>query len=159
MTEKPFAFRQRPRRAGTGFDWRRVFARLRFAHPEPALREIADHLHAVANGDCRADPEVLALLAQMLDPDEIRPAARVKLDLRRLQRKAPPVVPNYELRLFLEDRIDGRGEPVEAVVAAAAARFGASRSQCLRQLKVVRHYRKSMAELDEMLAKIPPQKS
>jgi hypothetical protein len=139
------------------FDWRRAFSRLRFAHPEAALREIAAHLHHAAYfGDGRTDKEVLALLAQMIDPDEPKPAAGVKLELRRLKRKAPPVEPNYELRRFLEHRIDVLRDDVEAAVAEASAKFGASRSQCFRHLAVIRKYRKDMADWEQFLAKVGP---
>ncbi len=137
------------------FDWRRAFARLRFAHPEAALREIAAHLyHAAYHGDGRTDPNVLALLAEMIDPDEATPATGVKFVLRR--RKRPPVEPNYELRRFLEHRIDVLGEPAESVVAEAVAKFGTSRSRCFRDLDVMREYRKSVEDLERVLAKLRP---
>ena len=61
----------------SGFDWRRLFARLRTAHPEAALREIAAELHHAATyGGGRTDPHVLLALAQMIDPDETKPATR-----------------------------------------------------------------------------------
>ncbi len=141
------------------FDWRRAFARLRFANPEAALREIAAHLREVSrlnHGDGRTDPDVLALLAEMIDPDEAKPVAGVKFELRRLKPNAPPVEPAYELRRFLEDRIDTQGEPVEAVVTEAGKKFGASRSQCFRALDVMRKYRASMDNLERMLAKARP---
>ena len=79
------------------------------------MREIAAHLHhAAMPGDGRTDPHVLLALAEMIDPDETKPATQVKFELRRLKRKAPPVEPNYELRRFLEDHIDVLGEPVES---------------------------------------------
>lgn len=137
------------------FDWRRSFSRLRYAHPETALRDIAAHLHHVAKKEngC-VNPDVLVLLAEMIDPEESKPVAGVKFELRRLTRKAPPALPNYDLRQFLEQHIDVLGEPVEAVVAAAIVKFGTSRSQCFRDLDVMRKWRKSMEELDRFLERL-----
>jgi hypothetical protein len=139
------------------FDWRRAFSRLRFARPEPALREIAAHLHHVARKeDGRVSPDVLTLLAEMIDPDNAKPVAGVNLELRRLERKAPPAQPNYELRQFLEQRIDVDGEPVESVVADAVAKFKTSRSQCFRDLAVMRKWRKDLEDWNRFLAKLGP---
>ena len=140
-----------------GFDWWRAFSRLRFAHPDAALREIAAHLrHAAMPGAGRTDPHMLLALAEMIDPDETKPATQAKFELRRLKREAPPVEPNYELRRFLEDHIDVLGEPAESVVAAAAAKFGASRGKCFRNLHVMRKGRASMKELERLLAQLRP---
>lgn len=139
------------------FDWRRSFSRLRYAHPEDALREIARHLHhhgRLRHGNGRVNPNVLALLAEMIDPDEAKPTAGVKFELKRLKRKAPPVEPDYELRRFLEHEIDVLGRPVKVVVGEAADRFGASRSQCFRDLAVMRDFRKRTAEFEGMLARM-----
>lgn len=169
MTKAPFSFRngQQLDRGDSDqddqFDWRQAFSRLRFAHPEDALREIAAHLyrHGRGHGDGRVDPSILFALAQMLDPDEATPAAGVKLELRRPgKRKSPPKEPNYALRTWLDTHLDAEGNlprgMAEGLYREAKDRFGVSRSQCDRQLAVMREFRKRMADMNRFLAQVRP---
>lgn len=143
------------------FDWQRALARLKFANPEDAMREIAAYLHrhgSLQGGDGCVDPSVLSLLAQMIDPDEAKPITGVKLELRRLKRKAPPKEPNYELRRFIDSYVDANGDlprgVAEGLATEASERFGVSRSHFHRELEVIRKYRRSQAEMERFMAQI-----
>lgn len=115
-----------------------AFTRLRYEHPEDALRQIA----GLVRVGC-SDPMFLKLLADHIDPDVVTTPLGTKLRLvRTTGRKAPPKVPNYELREFLERFLDifPDGEPAEAVKAEAMSRFDVSRSTCGVEIGVMRRW-------------------
>lgn len=117
------------------------FARLRFAKPDDALREIAGLVREGCN-----DPTFLRLLADHIDPDKEKTPFGTKFKLHRTSgKKAPPRAPNYPLRQFLERFMDifPDGEDVEAVKAEAASRFGVSRSTCTAEISFMRQWQKS----------------
>ena len=97
-----------------------------------------------------SNSQTLLVLAEMIDPDEEKPAAKVKLDCgawsgrRRRWSRTTSGGNSWRTRSTTLER------PVEVVVAEAIEKFGGSRSQCFRDLDLMRKDRKLMAELDQL---------
>lgn len=102
---------------------------------DDSLREIAKILR---RGD--AEPDFLRMLADQIDPDKRQTLTGTKLVISRTKDHRPKARPKYDLRNFIYVHRFGFAENLDAVVAAAMAKFACSRSTVMRDVGVMNTY-------------------
>ncbi len=108
-----------------------AIARIRFANPEDALREVAEQI--LAGND---DPLFRLMLATMIHPDR-RPVSGRKLVLSGPNSR-PPKARNWALEDFIELNADIHKVPHKIAIGEAMRKFGVSRTVVTDALALAR---------------------